>query len=107
MKKIMQKIRKNLKRTVNSNEINLSELYELEKKGAIIVDVRSPQEYNESHIDGAILIPEYDIKNKAENILWNKEEIIVTYCSTGQRSKRAKEKLSDMGYKNVYTLINE
>ena len=106
MNKIIKKIQKNLKRISRNNEINLKELYELERKGAIIIDVRSPQEYNEGHIDGAILIPEYEIDKKANEILDNKDEILVTYCSTGKRSKKAKEKLNKMGYKKVFILLN-
>lgn len=106
MNKIIEKIQKNLKRISRNNEINLKELYELERKGAVIIDVRSPQEYNEGHIDGAILIPEYEIDKKANEILDNKDEILVTYCSTGKRSKKAKEKLNKMGYKKVFILLN-
>ena len=106
MNKIIEKIQKNLKRISRDNEINLKELYELERKGAVIIDVRSPQEYNEGHIDGAILIPEYEIDKKANEILDNKDEILVTYCSTGKRSKKAKEKLNKMGYKKVFILLN-
>ena len=106
MNKIIKKIQKNLKRISRNNEINLKELYELERKGAIIIDVRSPQEYNEGNIDGAILIPEYEIDKKANEILDNKDEILVTYCSTGKRSKKAKEKLNKMGYKKVFILLN-
>ena len=106
MNKIIEKIQKNLKRISRNNEINLKELYELERKGAVIIDVRSPQEYNEGHIDGAILIPEYEIDKKANEILDNKDEILVTYCSTGKRSKKAKEKLDKMGYKKVFILLN-
>ena len=58
MNKIIRKIRKHLQRISKNNEINLKELYELKRKGAIVIDVRSPQEYNENHIDGAISIPE-------------------------------------------------
>ena len=106
MNKIIEKIQKKLKRISRNNEINLKELYELERKGAVIIDVRSPQEYNEGHIDGAILIPEYEIDKKANEILDNKDEILVTYCSTGKRSKKAKEKLNKMGYKKVFILLN-
>ncbi len=106
MNKIIRKIQKHLKRISKNDEINLKELYELEKRGALVIDVRSPQEYNESHIDGAISIPEYEIEKKANECLKNKEEIIITYCSTGQRSKKAKEKLEKMGYKKIYILVN-
>lgn len=85
-------------------EIHEEDLEEFIKSGATIIDVRSKQEYDEGHIDGAILIPEYEIKEKVENIVKNKDEKILVYCSSGTRSKKAKEELEDLGYKNVYNL---
>ena len=69
--KIKSMIKKKWNREIEEKDIRLEELKQLQKEGALIVDVRSPQEYREGHIDGAISIPEYDIK-KDENI----EEII-------------------------------
>ena len=56
-------------------QINLEQAQKLLKKceNVFLVDVRSPQEYNEGHIDGAILIPEYDIKKKANKLLQDKK----------------------------------
>ena len=85
---------------------DMQELQEMAKKGAILLDVRSPQEYEEGHINGAILIPEYELKRDAEKILTNKEEIIIAYCSTGTRSKKAQKELKEKGYKYVYNLYN-
>lgn len=60
----------------------------------------------EGHINGAILIPEYELKRDADKFLTNKEEVIVVYCSTGTRSKKAQKELKEKGYKNVYNLYN-
>ena len=73
------------------------------KDGAILIDVRSPQEYKEGHIEGSVLIPEYELKTKVEE-LPNKEDTIIIYCSSGIRSKKAQRKLQKMGYINVYNL---
>ena len=67
----------------------------------IILDVRTEEEYEEGHIPGAILIPDYDIEDKAENVLTDKEQIILVYCRSGNRSKGASETLAKMGYTNV------
>ena len=106
-KKIKKIIQKNLKRGLNGEcNIKEEELLEYIKKGAKIIDVRSPQEFEEGHVDGAINIPDYEIRKNAENFLKNKDEIIVLYCSTGQRSKKVQEQLIKMGYKYVHNLCD-
>lgn len=103
MKKIIQKIHLHFKRNLDKSEINKKELEELVKKGAILIDVRSPQEYEEGHLDNAILIPEYDINKKILD-RFNINDEIILYCSTGNRSKKAKKKMEKMGYIKVYNL---
>ena len=85
-------------------EIKKEELKNFTKNGVTIIDVRSKQEYEEGHLNGAILIPEYEIKEKIKNIVENKDEKILVYCSSGLRSKQAQEELINLGYKNVYNL---
>ena len=95
------------KRNLDEKDISEKDMEKiLEKEKGKIIDVRSPQEYEEGHIEGAILLPEYEIKKKAKEILKNKEEVIVVYCSSGGRSKKAQKELIDMGYKKVYNLYN-
>ncbi len=103
MNKIIQKIHHHFKRTVDKSEIDINELEELVKKGAILIDVRSPQEYKEGHLDNAILIPEYDINKKILD-RFNINEEIILYCSTGNRSRKVKKKMEKMGYVKVYNL---
>ena len=91
---------------MDENDIGLEELKQLQKEGAVIIDVRSPQEYREGHIDGAISIPEYDIKKEAEKRIINKNKDIVVYCSSGGRSKKAQKQLRKLGYSQVYNLYN-
>ena len=67
----------------------------------IIVDARTEEEFNEGHIEGAILIPEYEIVERAEKELPNKEQLILVYCRSGRRSKIASQALVDLGYTNV------
>jgi len=68
----------------------------------ILVDVRSMDEYKQAHIEGAILIPDYEIADSAETQLPDKEALILVYCRSGARSARASEILVGMGYANVY-----
>ena len=67
----------------------------------IILDTREQDEYDEGHIPGAILIPYTEIENKAEEIIPDKDKLILVYCRSGRRSKIAAEALSKLGYTNV------
>ena len=67
----------------------------------IILDVRTEEEFSEGHIPGAILIPDYELAERAETELPNKDQLILVYCRSGRRSKTAAEMLVGMGYTNV------
>ena len=71
------------------------------ESGYIIVDARTQSEYDEGHIPGAILIPEYEISDRAEKELPDKDQLILVYCRSGRRSKIAAEELVKLGYTNV------
>ena len=68
---------------------------------SVILDVREQDEYDAGHIAGAILIPYTEIENKAEQILPDKDKLILVYCRSGRRSKIAAQALADLGYTNV------
>lgn len=72
-----------------------------ENSDCVILDVRTQEEFAEGHIEGAVLIPDYEIEAKAESVLTDKEQLILVYCRSGRRSKIASEKLVNMGYTNV------
>ena len=67
----------------------------------IILDVRTPEEFAAGHIAGAILIPDYEIGEKAESILTDKDQLILVYCRSGRRSKNAANELATLGYTNI------
>ena len=67
----------------------------------IIVDARTEEEFAEGHIPGAILIPEYEITDRAQSELPDKDQLILVYCRSGRRSKIASQALADLGYTNV------
>ncbi len=69
--------------------------------GYIILDVRTPEEFADRHIEGAILITDYEIGEKAESILTDKEQLILVYCRSGRRSKNAANELATLGYTNI------
>ena len=70
--------------------------------GHIIVDVRRADEYASGHIPGAILIPNESIGTEQPDQLPDKDQIILIYCRSGNRSKQAAQKLANMGYTNIY-----
>ena len=69
--------------------------------GYIILDVRTQEEYDEAHIEGAILIPDYEVADNAESVLKDKNQLILVYCRSGRRSKLAANELVKLGYTNI------
>lgn len=98
--------RKKFNRKIDANDITMEQIEELEKQGAIIIDVRSPQEFEEGHLRNAICIPDYEIMQKIEEVVPDKEQTIIVYCSSGYRSKKIQKKLENRGYTKVYNLYN-
>lgn len=71
------------------------------EEGYIILDVRAQDEYDEGHIPGAIVIPHTQIEAEAEKVLTDKDQLILVYCRSGNRSKQASTKLAALGYTNI------
>ena len=71
------------------------------EEGYIILDVREQDEYDAGHIPGAIVIPHEEIAEKAEEVLTDKDQLILVYCRSGRRSKIAAEALVELGYTNI------
>jgi len=72
------------------------------QEGIIILDVRTEEEFAEGHIPNAVLLPDTEVKQRAEELLPDKEQTILVYCRSGRRSALAAQELADMGYTNVY-----
>ena len=75
----------------------------------IILDVRRADEYANGHIPGAINVANETIVDKEPEELPDKEQLILVYCRSGNRSKQAAAKLANMGYTNIVEFggINE
>ena len=67
----------------------------------ILLDVRTQDEYAQGHIPGAICIPNETIGTEEIPELPDKEQLILVYCRSGNRSKQASEKLVQLGYTNI------
>ena len=71
------------------------------QEGYVILDVRTREEYDEGHIPGATQISHEEIAEKAEEMLTDKDQLILVYCRSGRRSKIAAEALAELGYTNI------
>ena len=69
--------------------------------GYIILDVRTQEEYDQGHIPGAIVISHEQIADRAEEVLTDKDQLILVYCRSGRRSKLAAQILAELGYTNI------
>lgn len=90
----------------NDNVVSYMEAKEkIINDGAILLDVRTIDEYNEKHIDGAILLPLEEIEeDKISSIVNSKDSPIIVYCKSGNRSHQALLKLQALGYSEIYDL---
>lgn len=73
----------------------------MDNEESIVLDVRTKDEYDQGHIEGAVLLPVDEISAKAEEVLKDKKEKILVYCRSGNRSATAAKTLIEMGYENV------
>ena len=91
------------KETVSYRQISMDEAITMmeEESGYIILDVRTPEEFADKHIPGAVNIPNETIGTEEIPELPDKDQLILVYCRSGNRSKQASEKLADMGYTNI------
>lgn len=69
---------------------------------AIVLDVRTNEEYSLEHIAGAKLLSYDEIYSSADTVLSDKDALILIYCRTGRRSAIAAEELAQMGYSRVF-----
>ena len=71
--------------------------------GAVLLDVRTPQEYREGHIPGSQNVPLQQL-GKVEEVTENKDAVLYVYCRSGARSRQAVSLLQAMGYTNVHNI---
>lgn len=94
-----------IKKIINYQKITKDEAVRLiNEEKAILLDVRTEAEYQERHLDNSILLPLASIKAKVAEKILDKEQIIIVYCRSGNRSKQAAKILLELGYQRVYDL---
>jgi molybdopterin/thiamine biosynthesis adenylyltransferase/rhodanese-related sulfurtransferase len=74
------------------------------RDGALFVDVREPDEWDEGHIPGAVHVPRGRLESRVEGLVPDKQRPLVVYCSGGTRSAFASKVLGELGYENVVNL---
>ena len=70
---------------------------------AVLLDVRSKQDYDSGHIPGAVLLPVGTIEeDTAAQVIPEKDSTVLVYCRSGNRSKTASAALAELGYTSIY-----
>ena len=100
---IMNRKEKNIENEVIIKHVSMNDIVQImeENENYIILDVRTQAEYNQGHIPNAICIPNETIDENVVNKLPDKNQMILVYCRSGNRSKQAAEKLKKLGYTNL------
>ena len=88
---------------ITYRQVNMDEAITMMEEGSgyIILDVRTPEEFAEKHIPGAINVANETIGTDEIPELPDKDQLILVYCRSGNRSKQASEKLAALGYTNI------
>lgn len=99
----MNKKEKSIENEVVIKHVSMNDIVQImeENENYIILDVRTQAEYNQGHIPNAICIPNETIDESVVNKLSDKNQMILVYCRSGNRSKQAAEKLKKLGYTNL------
>jgi len=72
--------------------------------GALIIDVRSPEEFHQGKVPGAINLPLGELREKISQRVKDKSQPLLVHCLSGGRSAIAKQQLKSLGYTNVFNL---
>ena len=88
----------------HKGQVSAEDAAEHLKRGALIIDVRSPVEYAAGHLPRAINIPLPQVESLTPSKVKDKNQVLLLHCESGMRSGVAKTKLNALGYANVYNL---
>ena len=72
--------------------------------GALVIDVRSPEEFRSGHVPGAINIPLGELRESLPGRVTDKNQVLLLHCLSGGRSGIARRQLRSLGYPNVFNL---
>lgn len=84
-----------------SDQYPVAEAKSLIHNGALLLDVRSPEEFALGHLDGAVNLPHTQVRSRIESLSKDRSRAIVVYCKSGRRAEVAQEDLMELGYTRV------
>ena len=87
-----------------SGQISAQAAAEYLKHGALVIDVRTPGEFNSGHLTNAINIPLDEVATVVPKKFPGKSEVLLLHCASGMRSGVAQKKLQALGYTNAFNL---
>lgn len=85
-------------------ELSEAEAREYVKRGALIVDVRTVEEFNARRLTNVVNIPLAEVKEQFPKVVTNKSDVVLLHCRTGRRSGIAESELRALGYTNVFNI---
>jgi phage shock protein E len=85
-------------------ELSEAEAREYLKRGALVVDVRTVEEFQTKSLTNVINIPLDEVKTKFPTVVTNKSDVVLLHCRSGRRSGIAVGQLQTLGYTNVFNL---
>lgn len=88
--------------TAKVQNVSVQDLQKAQQQGKFILDVRTPEEYNEGHVRGSILVPLNELSSRLHEL--PHEGDIYVVCRSGNRSRQASEILVKEGFQNVYNV---
>ena len=92
-------------RQASYREVSSPEAADLIKnEGPVILDVRTPNEYNRGHLHNSVLIPVQELQSRYQELANQKDREILIYCATGNRSTVASKILIDSGFKHIVNM---
>jgi phage shock protein E len=89
---------------LRAETLSREEVQALRAKGAVVIDVRTPEEYKAGHLEGVINAPLAEISQKIGKLSPDKSRPILLHCRSGARSEKARDLLVKSGYKDVRNL---
>ncbi len=87
-----------------SRQISVASAVKHLKSGALVIDVRSPAEFNSGHLPNAVNLPLSEIETALPRRVKDKDQGLLLYCQSGVRSGMARTKLQHLGYVNAFNL---
>lgn len=87
-----------------SESIPITELTNINLEDAVLLDVRTTEEYDSGHLDGALNINWYDADFGEQLIALDRSKTVYVYCKAGGRSAKAAALMREMGFKHVVNL---